>query len=481
MQINFRSVFLRFGKEILSMRKFLICAVTALSLFCTQAFTAFAYDPSFWAADAVDGARSLSIISEEYSNKSYQSAISRGDFINVAVNLYATITAENISTHAKNPFTDTSDPFPNMAYYAGLVSGDGEGHFFPLGTLTRQEMCKIITSLLDSAGVLDPYFPSENVFEDITDADEIAPWAKNHVAFMLDNNIMAGDENGAFRPNDLVTREEAAIIAYRSYVRYGPDRNGQIKTSLRQTKDSKGNTINTLVKTITLSNGATVALANADAPEASSLDVASASAGRSGGGTAPSGTPLQQPDENGLYRLKTYSETLASGEAAEKEARIFSDGIKYSSAQEADAHISEVTVKVWKLDENNELYSSTLTFKINSALKDDIIAIFDEIYNSPVKAPLKDVTAYGWRNTMSSGNYSDHNFGTAIDLNYNENYCVYASGTVVGSFYDPDNSVYSFPSDGIVVQTFAKYGWLWGGNAWVNGTRDYMHFSYLGR
>lgn len=179
--------------------------------------------------------------------------------------------------------------------------------------------------------------------------------------------------------------------------------------------------------------------------------------------------------------MKTYSETLASGEAEEKENRIFGGGAKYTSADEANAHMSDVTVKVWRLDADGKPYSSTLGFRINSALKEDIIAIFDEIYNSPIKAPIKDATAYGWRNAMSSGSYSDHNYGTAIDLNYNENYCVYASGTVVGSFYDPDNSVYSFAQDGIVVQTFAKYGWLWGGNAWVSGTVDYMHFSYLGK
>ena len=460
------------------MKRIFISALAAVML-CIQCIGAYAYEPSFWAADAVDGAIRLSIISEEYSNKSYQEAISRGDFINVAVNLYATITAENVSTHANNPFTDTSDPFPNMAYYAGLVSGDGEGHFFPQGTLTRQELCKIVTSLLDSAGVLGPYFPSENVFENITDAKEIASWAQNHVAFMLDNNLMAGDEDGQFRPNDPVTREEAAIIAYRCFIRYGRDWKGQIQTALRQTRDSSGRTIQTLVKTITLDGGATVALRNADNPNAP--DVSQSSYASSGGGTAPSGTPLQSPDENGLYRLKTYSETLASGEAAEKEARIFKDGIKYTSAEEANAHMSDVTVDVWKLDSDGNLYSSTLSFKINSVLKDDVIEIFKEIYNSPVKAPLKDVTAYGWRNAMSSGSYSDHNYGTAIDLNYNENYCVYASGTVVGSFYDPVNSVYSFPQNGIVVQTFAKYGWLWGGNAWVSGTVDYMHFSYLGK
>ena len=36
------------------------------------------------------------------------------------------------------------------------------------------------------------------------------------------------------------------------------------------------------------------------------------------GGYAPSGTPLQVPDSDGLYQLKTYSETLATGEATDK-------------------------------------------------------------------------------------------------------------------------------------------------------------------
>ncbi|MEE1356517.1 MAG: M15 family metallopeptidase, partial [Clostridia bacterium] len=238
-----------------------------------------------------------------------------------------------------------------------------------------------------------------------------------------------------------------------------------------------GNAIYTLVKTITLPTGATVSLRYADNPAAATEDNSWAG----GAGTAPSGTPLQIPDNDGHYRLKTYTETLASGEAAEKEARIFPEGTKYSSQAEADANMTEVTVNVWKLNSANEKYASTLTFKINTKLKDDVIAIFDEIFNSDDKPPIKDATAYAWRNAMSSGVYSDHNYGTAIDLNYNENYCVYASGTTIGSFYDPETSVYSFPSDGTVVQTFAKYGWLWGGNAWINGTLDHMHFSYLGK
>ena len=117
-------------------------------------------------------------------------------------------------------FVDTDNVFANMAYYVGIISGDGEGHFFPKDFITRQEMCKVITSMLSAAGVLGPYFPSTGVFDDIQDAWDIDDWAKDYVAFMLDNDLMAGYD-GMFKPKDYVSREEAAIIAYRCFVKYG--------------------------------------------------------------------------------------------------------------------------------------------------------------------------------------------------------------------------------------------------------------------
>lgn len=473
------------------MKKACLCIVTALAVLCTQ-LAAFAYEPSFWAEDAVYGAMELNIISTEYGQKPYDSDISRGDFINVAVNLYATITAEDVCTNAKNPFTDTTDIFPNMAYYAGIISGDGEGHFFPQDTLTRQEMCKIVTNVLSAANVLGVYTPSENVFSTISDEADIAYWARDHVAFMLDNDLMAGYEDGAFHPTDNVTREQAAILAYRCFVKYGRDIDGTINTALVPWQDTNGNTIYSLVKTVKSPYGTTVALRDADNKvymDASGADQTeqirqdeNSYKPDGSAGYAPSGTPLQSPNADGLYRLKTYSETLATGEAAEKEARIFGEGgAKYTTLEEAEAHMTETTVPVWKIDDSGNLYESTLTFRINTALVADIQAIFTEIFNSPQKPPIKDATGYAWRSSMSNGTLSDHNYGTAIDLNYNENYTFYQNGSTIGSFYDPANSVYSFPETGVVIQTFAKYGWLWGGNAWVSGTKDYMHFSYLGK
>ena len=480
-------------KEVNFVKKRIIAAL--LTLFLTlSSIGVFAYEPNWWAVDTVKGAIQYSLISNEYGNKPYTDAITRIDFINVAVNIYSTITAEDITSNAYSPFVDTDNVFPNMAYYAGIISGDGEGHFFPGNFITRQEMCKVITSMLSAAGVLGPYFPSTGVFDNIQDAWDIDDWAKDYVAFMLDNDLMAGYD-GYFKPKEYVSREEAAIIAYRCYIKYGRDVEGTIQSALKSGTDSNGRQVYTLEKTVMQSNGTVIALRNA--PDKQLVTPGGEIVGGSNepvvepepnpapngtGGYAASGTPLQQLDADGLYVLKTYSETLATGEATDKEIRIFGDvGVRYSTMEEADAHMTEVIVPVWEFNENNELQTGWRKFRINSVLAEDVQAIFGEIYNSPEKPPIKDASGYAWRSALSGGSMSEHNYGTVIDLNYNENYCVYKSGQQIGSFYDPENSVFSFSPTGVVVQTFAKYGWLWGGNAWVSGTKDYMHFTYLGK
>ena len=100
--------------------------------------------------------------------------------------------------------------------------------------------------------------------------------------------------------------------------------------------------------------------------------------------------------------------------------------------------------------------------------------VFEEIYNGKEKFPIKDVGAYAWR-----GGRSEHNGGTAIDINYNENYCIYNDGTTIGAYWKPGVDVYSINPYGDVVNAFEKHGFTWGGDYW-NNPRDYMHFSYLG-
>ncbi len=433
-----------------------ITAVLLTLCMSLSSIAVFAYEPNWWAVDTVKGAMEYSLISTEYGDKPYTDAINRLDFINVAVNIYCTITAENVTSNAYTPFVDTDNVFANMAYYVGIISGDGEGHFFPKDFITRQEMCKVITKYAVCCRCFRSIFPFNRRFDDIQDAWDIDDWAKDYVAFMLDNDLMAGYD-GMFKPKDYVSREEAAIIAYRCFCKI---RQGMLTAvfSLLLNQELTQTDVWYIhwKKTVMQSNGTVIALRNA--PDKQLVTPGGEVVGGEPiveedpepvpdgtGGYAPSGTPLQVPDSDGLYQLKTYSETLATGEATDKEIRIFgSVGARYSTHEEAEAHMVEVVVPVWEFGDGDQLQTGWRSFKVNSVLAEDVQAIFSEIYNSPEKPPIKDAVGYSWRNALSGGSVSEHNFGTVIDLNYNENYCVYKNGQQIGTFYDPSTSVFSF-------------------------------------
>ncbi|MGH3126921.1 MAG: M15 family metallopeptidase [Gaiellaceae bacterium] len=80
-----------------------------------------------------------------------------------------------------------------------------------------------------------------------------------------------------------------------------------------------------------------------------------------------------------------------------------------------------------------------------------------------------------------SGNWSNHAYGHAVDLNPNENPYVGC-----GAVHDPRSRPYVDRTPlrkgmvtPAVVRAFASIGWGWGG-AWTGDTKDYMHFSTTG-
>lgn len=169
------------------------------------------------------------------------------------------------------------------------------------------------------------------------------------------------------------------------------------------------------------------------------------------------------------------------GESQRKCQFLFGDPNKrrFSSKEEADANMAEVTVPVWRLDRGTGVKtSSTATLTVHAALAGEVTAIFTEIYNDPEQFPIKNLGGYDWRGASSKG---EHNCGTAIDINWEENYQVYSGGRVgAGSYWKPGDDPFSIPQDGSVVRIFALHGFSWGGSAW-DTSKDYMHFSYLGK
>lgn len=114
--------------------------------------------------------------------------------------------------------TDATD-VPKDAWYNGFVgalkakgimSGYEDGSFKPENAITREEMAKLIVSAIGE-DVLAQLIGdvSESKF---TDADEISDWALSAVNQLAALGVITGYEDGSFRPSQVITRAEAAVI-----------------------------------------------------------------------------------------------------------------------------------------------------------------------------------------------------------------------------------------------------------------------------
>ena len=81
----------------------------------------------------------------------------------------------------------------------------------------------------------------------------------------------------------------------------------------------------------------------------------------------------------------------------------------------------------------------------------------------------------------STGNWSNHAYGLAVDLNPVENPyvgCGMSRDPLAQSYRDRSRHRPGMVTRN-VVNAFASIGWGWGG-AWSGNTKDYMHFSFNG-
>lgn len=88
-----------------------------------------------------------------------------------------------------------------------IISGRGDGTFDPEGQVTRAEYVKMI---VEAYGLYDSRATAE--FTDISTSD----WYYGYVASMVKRGYILGDDTGAFNPNALISRQDMAVILYRT-------------------------------------------------------------------------------------------------------------------------------------------------------------------------------------------------------------------------------------------------------------------------
>ncbi|HEX2317296.1 MAG TPA: M15 family metallopeptidase [Thermomonospora sp.] len=138
---------------------------------------------------------------------------------------------------------------------------------------------------------------------------------------------------------------------------------------------------------------------------------------------------------------------------------------------------------------------------VNASAAEDLVSVFRKLFDQrypiarmePVdkyrgsdfdSIEANNTSAFNCRAATGSGNWSQHAYGLAVDINPCENPYVSADGSVAHKdcvkFKDRSRDDPGLIHKGDrTVKAFASIGWGWGGT-W-SGVKDYQHFSSTGR
>ena len=128
---------------------------------------------------------------------------------------FAVLAIPKTGTNVEPPSSSPSIPFDLTGHWAGdsvmqlmeagIVSGYQDGSFKPDRTISRAEFTVMLVKALKLETVNGKVF-----------ADTAAHWAKNSIANAAAHNIISGYDENRFGPDDLITREQAALIVTRA-------------------------------------------------------------------------------------------------------------------------------------------------------------------------------------------------------------------------------------------------------------------------
>ena len=120
---------------------------------------------------------------------------------------------------ASAAFIDVGDSSAAVwAAETGVVSGDGKGRLLPTQAVTREQAAVM---LYNYARSLELSAPEDGpAAAELSDAADVAAWARPAVEFCLRTGTLTADGSGRFLPGDTITREEAAaaLEAFALYV-----------------------------------------------------------------------------------------------------------------------------------------------------------------------------------------------------------------------------------------------------------------------
>lgn len=452
-----------------------------------------------WAKEGFDVLNAAGLIPMSIARNNLSGPLTRLEYCEMIVPIYKLINGIDDSAIelVDAPYDDCESLDVQTAYSLGLIATAAEGKFDPTGIMTRQDMIYGIMSMLEKSGIqytltMDDLEMSAG-YEDFADADSRIYM---YLAQAVANGYISGEDETLIAPHNDATRAQLITCIGKIYSslmegiegldkpqitspEQGMQKEGNFGINFEASEDAvkhyiivKDTSYDLVDELSTLGNSVYIGTDYFVDSEDYTIIVAD---------EYEDGRIVYSDPVSITYKKPYKTSSVSASETAAKRARVFNGGECFATAEEAAAMMQTVTVPVWKLASDGTKYASKQSVTVNKNLADDVVAIFTEIFEDDSQFPIKDIGGYNWRNTLG-GSQSQHSFGTCIDINYNENYYVSPTGrALTGTLWEPYENPYSITPDGIVVRTFAKYGWLWGGNAWGDGyAKDYMHMTYLG-
>ena len=102
-------------------------------------------------------------------------------------------------------------PYIYAALQAGIIRGIDDTHFGVTKSISREDMAVMVCRMLNYKG---KKLTEKYQMKNFSDLGEISEYALSAVEDMVKSGVITGDENGAFRPKDTLTRAEAAKVLY---------------------------------------------------------------------------------------------------------------------------------------------------------------------------------------------------------------------------------------------------------------------------
>lgn len=172
---------------------------------------------SNWAIPELDKAVEYGFITDKIKDK-MNGPITREEFCEIVIKLFEKTLGRAATYSNMDVFSDTKNPQIFKAYELGIVKGVGGDKFAPNQLVNREQ----IASMMHRAVKVIKPSADFSIQGAETYADEalISPWALESVKFMNKNGFIKGFAEGKFDPKGTTTREQAVVMAVRTFEMY---------------------------------------------------------------------------------------------------------------------------------------------------------------------------------------------------------------------------------------------------------------------